>query len=101
MSVVACLLASCGTTSGGVRPSGETIIGQVWDARTGAVLALGDVLKRLDQVDVVLVGEEHGKRRHHEVQRAVAAAVAYLRGVPRVAIAVEWLPASSALCLLA
>lgn len=91
-----CVLSACGTTSGGVRPSGETIIGQVWDARTGAVLALGDVLKRLEQVDVVLVGEEHGKRRHHEVQREVAAAFAYLRGVPRVVIAVEWLPASSA-----
>lgn len=100
--VLALGLGACGS-AGPMRPdldelAPDRIAQRVIDARSGRVLSADALLARLGAVDVLVVGEEHGNPAFHAVQREVVE-LAYEVYDHRVAIGVEWLPASMNLVL--
>lgn len=92
-------LGGCATTTRVPEVDAGPAAGRVFDGRTGAVLSPDEVLARLTAARVVLVAEEHANPAFHAVQAEVVEVLERLAvasgDASGVALAIEWLPASS------
>jgi uncharacterized iron-regulated protein len=85
----ACLLGACASPGSG--SDGSSLVGRIFDARTGAFVDEDELFDQLAATRFVLLGERHDRPEHHRLQARIVRALA-ARG-RRPAVAFEMLRA--------
>ena len=70
----ACLLGACASPGSG--RDGSSLVGRIFDARTGAFVDEDELLDQLAATRFVLLGERHDRPEHHRLQARIVQALA-------------------------